>query len=148
MTIFCGDPHDQPCFYKRLVWNKSLNNELTGIKQLHLPSGSYRHTPPSLSQHGQPKYILPASTTVPDMVTTKDSTAEEKRKASDEIAKINAAYEALAGKTGRSSTGSSTSGNSKDIRIAAGHHHIDAPVPPPLRPLQTGEIIALYSCRR
>ncbi len=50
----------------------------------------------------------------PDMVTTKDSTAEEKRKASDQFAKINAAYEALAGKTGRTSTSSSTSGNSKD----------------------------------
>jgi curved DNA-binding protein CbpA len=50
----------------------------------------------------------------PDMVTTKDSTAEEKRKASDQFAKINAAYEALAGKTGRASPGTSTSGSSKD----------------------------------
>ncbi|GAX15347.1 hypothetical protein FisN_8Lh364 [Fistulifera solaris] len=48
------------------------------------------------------------------MVTTKDSTTEEKRKASDQFAKINAAYEALAAKTGRPSTGTSTSSSSKD----------------------------------
>ena len=52
----------------------------------------------------------------PDMVTTKDSTAEQKRKASDQFAKISAAYEAVSGKTGRgsSSRNSSTSSSSNN----------------------------------
>lgn len=47
----------------------------------------------------------------PDMVTTKDSTSEQKRMASDQFAKINAAYEALSGKTGRGNSSSGTRTN-------------------------------------
>ena len=48
----------------------------------------------------------------PDVSTTKDSSPQEKKKASDRFAKINWAYEMLSGKTGTSSSSSSQTSTS------------------------------------
>lgn len=50
----------------------------------------------------------------PDMATTNESTPEQKRMASDQFAKINAAYEALSGKNARATTTTTTTNNNNN----------------------------------